>query len=83
MRAEYHRRMRLALDPEHGDDIALPPGNEIVADLCAAKYKMLAGGVIQIEEKDAIKERIGRSPDEGEAIMLANLVIRKNTVDIL
>jgi len=73
IRAEYHWRMRIALDPEHGDDIALPPGNEIVADLCSARYKPLAGGVIQIEEKDAIKERIGRSPDVGEAIMLANL----------
>lgn len=73
VRAEYHWRMREALDPEHGDDIALPPGNMIVSDLCAAKFKLLAGGVIAIEEKQAIKERIGRSPDEGEAIMLANL----------
>ena len=73
IRAEYHWRLRMALDPVHGDDLALPPGNEIVADLCAAKYKMMAGGVIQIEEKDAIKERIGRSPDVGEAIMLAYL----------
>lgn len=77
LRAEYHWRMRETLDPIHGDNIALPPGNEVVADLCAAKYKMLSGigevgGVIQIEEKDEIKKRIGRSPDEGEAIMLAN-----------
>lgn len=73
LRAEYHWRLRLALDPVHGDNLALPPGNEIVADLCAAKYKMLAGGVVQIEDKDAIKERIGRSPDVGEAIMMAFL----------
>lgn len=77
MRAEYHWRMRMALDPANPPEtaLALPPGNEIVADLCAAKYKMLAGGVIQIEEKDAIKERIGRSPDLGEAVMLANLPV--------
>lgn len=76
VRAEYHWRMREALDPEHGDDVALPPGNEIVADLCAARYKVLAGTPlpkIQIESKDEIKARIGRSPDVGEAIMLANL----------
>jgi hypothetical protein len=77
VRAEYHWRLREALDPETGDDIALPPGNEIVADLCAAKYKLLAGSKteppkIQIEEKEEIKKRIGRSPDEGEAVMLAN-----------
>lgn len=70
-RAEMYWRMREALDPEHGENIALPPGNDIVADLCAAKYKWLAGGIIQIEEKDEIKKRIGRSPDLGEAIMLA------------
>lgn len=72
VRAEMHWRMREALDPEGGGDVALPPGNELVADLCAARYKVLAGGIVQIEEKQAIKERIGRSPDVGEAVMLAN-----------
>jgi hypothetical protein len=74
MRAEYYWRMREALDPQFGDNLALPPGNEIVADLCAARYKITAGGNIQVEEKEAIKQRIGRSPDIGEAILLANLV---------
>lgn len=77
VRAEYHWRLREALDPEHGDEIALPPGNEIVADLCAANYKIQAGGVVQIESKDDIKERLGRSPDAGEAIMLANLAYKR------
>lgn len=71
VRAELHWRFREALDPDGGADIALPPDNEIVADLCAARYRMLAGGVIQIEEKEAIIKRIGRSPDVGEAVMLA------------
>lgn len=70
VRAEYYWRFREALDPEHGAGLALPPGNELVSDLCAARYKLLAGGIIQIEEKDAIKERIGRSPDLGEAVMM-------------
>jgi hypothetical protein len=51
----------------------LPPGNEIVADLCAAHYKVSAAGVL-IEEKDEIKKRLGRSPDKGESILLANIV---------
>lgn len=76
-RAEYYWRMRQALDPEHGDNLALPPGNEVVADLCAAKFKWLAGGVIQIEDKDEIKKRIGRSPDVGEAILLAHLTRKR------
>ena len=73
LRAEMHWRMREALSPDSGEPIALPPGNELVADLCAARYRVLAGAVIQIEEKAHIKERIGRSPDVGEAVMLANL----------
>ena len=79
-RAEYHWRMREALDPERGDNIALPPGGEVIADLCSMRYKLLAGGVgtdkppmVQIEPKDDIKKRLGRSPDVGEALMLANL----------
>ncbi len=71
-RAEMHWRMREDLDPEHGKDLALPPGPEILADLCAAQYMVQAGGVIQIEKKDDIKKRLGRSPDVGEAVMLAN-----------
>ncbi len=79
-RAEMYWRFREALDPEHGEDLALPPGNEIVADLCAAKYKVLAGGIIQIEPKDDIKKRIGRSPDEGEAVLLAYFN-QQNTIE--
>jgi hypothetical protein len=71
VRAEYYWRLREALDPVHGDSLALPLGNEIVADLCAARYKMTTAG-LQIEEKDEIKKRIGRSPDVGEAILLSN-----------
>lgn len=80
VRAEYYWRMREALDPESGNDIALPPDNELVVDLCAAKYKMLADGVIQIEAKDSIKDRIGRSPDVGEAIMFANMPHKKGVL---
>ncbi len=72
-RAEYYWRMRDALDPEHGGNIALPPGNEVVADLCSAHYSVSAAGVL-IEDKEQIKKRIGRSPDKGESILLANTI---------
>lgn len=71
LRAEYHWRMRDALDPDNGDDLALPNDPELLADLCAPRYKLTAAGVL-IEDKDEIKARIGRSPDKGEAAMLAN-----------
>ena len=72
MRAEYYWRMREALDPDHGDGLCLPPGNEVLADLCSARFEYTAGGV-KIEPKEKIKSRIGRSPDVGEAIILSNL----------
>lgn len=72
MRAEYYWRFRDALDPVSGDGLALPPGNDIVADLCSARYSVSAAGVL-IESKDEIKKRLGRSPDKGESLLLANL----------
>jgi hypothetical protein len=70
IRAAYYWDMREALDPVNGDDLALPPGNEIVADLCAATWENTTAGVT-IEPKEKIKERLGRSPDTGEAILFA------------
>lgn len=69
-RAEMYWRMRDALDPIDGDGIALPPGNELLADLCSARYEVSSAGVL-VESKDEIKARIGRSPDVGEAVMMA------------
>lgn len=69
-RAEMYWRMRDALDPKEGDDLALPPDTELLADLCAARYEVSSAGV-KVEDKDDIKERIGRSPDIGEAVMMA------------
>jgi hypothetical protein len=70
-RAEMYWRMRDALDPKDGDDIALPPSTELLADLCSARYKVSSAGV-HGEEKEEIIARIGRSPDEGEAVMMAH-----------
>jgi hypothetical protein len=71
VRAEYHWRMRDSLDPTDGDDIALPNDPELLADLCAPRYKITTSGVL-VEEKKEIKARIGRSPDKGDAAMLCN-----------
>lgn len=62
--------MRDVLDPDRGDDVAIPYDQELLADLTAPRWKMTASGV-QIEDKDEIIKRIGRSPDSGEAVILA------------
>lgn len=69
LRAELVWRMRDALDPIGGDNMALPNDPELLSDLCSANYKNTVSGVL-IEDKDEIKKRIGRSPDYGDAALL-------------
>lgn len=70
-RAEWWWSLREALDPETGDDVALPPDGQLVADLSAPRWKLVSRDEIQIEEKAEIIKRIGRSPDDGDAVVLA------------
>lgn len=72
-RAEMYWRLREALDPEGGDQMALPLDPELLADLTAPKYQITPSG-IKVESKDDIKVRLGgRSPDCGDAVALAML----------
>jgi hypothetical protein len=70
VRAALYWGMREALDPALGDDLALPPDNELLADLCTPRWKVTASG-IQIESKEDIVARLGRSTDCGDAVTLA------------
>jgi hypothetical protein len=70
-RAEWHWKFREMLDPASGLDIALPDDPELPADLCAWRWRITPRG-IRVEEKILIKERIGRSPDVGEAVIYAS-----------
>ena len=62
--------LREALDPVNGDDVALPPSRTLRNDLRAPRYK-IRSGKYAIESKDDIKKRIGRSPDEGDAVVMS------------
>jgi hypothetical protein len=70
-RAEAWWRFREALDPNQdgGSIIALPPDPELRSDLAAPTYKpdMLK---IQVESKEDIKKRLGRSPGKGDAAVM-------------
>ncbi len=70
IRAEDYWKLREALDPQSGEAVALPPSRELRVDLCAPRYKIV-GGKIALESKDDIKKRTGRSPDYGDAVVLA------------
>jgi hypothetical protein len=64
--------MREALDPQYGQNIMLPPDDDLRADLASYKFKLTARG-IQVRDKDEIKKEIGRSPDKGDACCYANI----------
>jgi hypothetical protein len=70
VRAASYWKLREALDPTSGEDIALPDTRDVRTDLTAPRYAIV-GGRIKIEAKDDIKSRIGRSPDDGDALALA------------
>jgi hypothetical protein len=69
-RSEYWWRFREALDPANNTGIALPPDPMLKSDLCAPKWQ-LASAKIQVESREDIVKRIGRSPDYASAYILA------------
>lgn len=71
-RAEAWWKFREELDPdqEGGSAICLPPDPELRADLAAPTWKLSARGIL-LEEKAAIRVRLGRSPGKGDAVVMA------------
>lgn len=69
-RAETHWLLREALEPGLGQAVALPPDPELLADLAALTWKMTPRGIVVIEKAD-LKKVLGRSPDKGDAVVMA------------
>ncbi len=66
--------LRELLDPaleRYGPRLALPPSERLLGDLTAPKRVSDASGKIRVESKDQTKKRLGRSPDEGDAVVYA------------
>lgn len=65
-------RFREALDPDQpgGSTIALPPDNEMLAELSAPTYRV-EGKKIKVEKKEDVCKRIGRSTNKADAIIMA------------
>lgn len=64
---------REALDPGQpngGSPIALPDDPQLIADLTAPSFKTTPQG-IALEPKERVCERLGRSTDKGDAVVMA------------
>ena len=70
LRVEMLWKLREALDPQHGEGIALPPDRRLAAQLAAPTWR-LRGNAIVIESKEEIYKRIGASTDDADAVILA------------
>ena len=64
-------QFREALDPDQpgGSPIRLPPGSKVMGDLTAPTYKVTPNG-IRAEPKEDVCKRLGRSTDDGDAVMM-------------
>lgn len=63
--------LRDMLDPGRDPKLCLPPSDDLAADLSAPKWALRSGRKIQVESKDEIRKRLGRSTDEGDAVIQA------------
>jgi hypothetical protein len=70
-RAAAWWNMREMLDPSRGFEIMLPDSETLIADLTTPRWTPRSGrpAKIQIESKDDIKKRLGRSTDEADAVV--------------
>jgi hypothetical protein len=87
IRTEAYWRLREALDPYQlgGSSIQLPDDRELLADLTAPTFitKSEKGGMaIELEAKDKLVKRLGRSPDKGDAVVMAWFAGAKAVTDL-
>lgn len=66
-------RVRELLDPAFSPEVMLPPDDELLADLTAPTWTTTTGvpPKIQIEKKEDLVARLGRSPDRGDAVAMS------------
>ena len=72
LRSQVIWRFREALDPyqDGGSHVMLPPSARLVADLTAPRYDTKSGQM-RIESKESVCDRLKRSTDEGDAVVMA------------
>jgi hypothetical protein len=73
VRAAAWWHLRELLDPAFGADLMLPPDETLLADLNTPTWDTVTGvpPKIRIEPKEQLVARMGRSPDRGDAVVMA------------
>jgi hypothetical protein len=68
VRAESYWQLRESLE---AGEVALPRDEGLFDELLAIRWKPTSDGKIQIEAKEELKSRLGRSPDRADAASMA------------
>lgn len=68
MRSYLMWAIRDWLDPKFKTNAMLPPDDELAQELTETQWKFRSDGSIQIEPKEDLKKRIGRSPDKTDSL---------------
>ena len=63
--------MRQLLDPAYNSEVVLPDIRELRAELAAPGYESLSDGRIKVESKDDIRDRLGRSTNLADAVIMS------------
>jgi hypothetical protein len=73
VRSAAYWNLRELLDPAFDPVLALPPDDLMISDLTTPTWAVTTGvpPKIQVETKDKVVDRLGRSPDRGDAIAMA------------
>lgn len=78
MRAFCFWAVRDWLDPANGANAMLPPSETLIEETNEIRWFFRSDGKIQIEKKEDIKKRLGRSTDEFDALALTFYPIPNN-----
>ncbi|MEW2633356.1 hypothetical protein AB0903_17290 [Streptomyces sp. NPDC048389] len=73
VRSAAYWRMRELLDPAFGAELMLPPDDLLLSDLTTPTWDVTTGvpPKIQVERKEDVVARLGRSPDRGDAVVMS------------
>jgi hypothetical protein len=73
VRSAAYWHLRELLDPAYEPTIALPPDDLMISDLTTPTWEITSGAPpkYKIETKDDVVKRLGRSPDRGDAVVMA------------
>lgn len=73
VRSAAYWHLRELLEPAFEPVLALPPDDLMISDLTTPTWTVTTGipPKIQVEAKDKVVDRLGRSPDRGDAVAMA------------